>query len=118
MQFLFLRLLSGIPSPVLVGAMIDATCTLWNTKCNVNQNCLNYDYSKLGRIIVTMGAPSQFLSLIFFGLSWHCSKDSTDSTTIAGKAGIENKGADLNDNLELNKLNDRRPRSESIVTSF
>ncbi|EDO34600.1 predicted protein, partial [Nematostella vectensis] len=43
LQFVFMRTLGALPGPVIVGTIIDHTCTLWKTKCGKPANCLNYD---------------------------------------------------------------------------
>ncbi|XP_010213552.1 PREDICTED: solute carrier organic anion transporter family member 2B1, partial [Tinamus guttatus] len=43
MQFMLLRVLAWMPSPVLFGSAIDTTCILWEKKCDKNAACRYYD---------------------------------------------------------------------------
>ncbi|NWI18067.1 SO2B1 protein, partial [Crypturellus soui] len=43
MQFMLLRVLAWMPSPVLFGSAIDTSCVLWERKCDRNAACRYYD---------------------------------------------------------------------------
>ncbi|EDO37634.1 predicted protein, partial [Nematostella vectensis] len=58
-QFVFMRTIGALPGPVIIGTIIDHTCTLWKTKCGKPANCLNYDYNRLGWIITVYAFPPQ-----------------------------------------------------------
>ncbi|EDO31973.1 predicted protein [Nematostella vectensis] len=78
-QFIFMRLFGSLPGPIIVGYIIDHTCTMWKTVCGERTNCLNYNYDQLGWILVYYGVPTQVLSVLFYFLSWHFTK--RDSAT-------------------------------------
>ena len=42
-QWVVVRLLGTIPGPVLIGAVIDSTCLLWQTDCGEQGSCRAYD---------------------------------------------------------------------------
>ncbi|EDO37635.1 predicted protein [Nematostella vectensis] len=63
-QFVFKRTLGALPGPVIIGTIIDHTCTLWKTKCGKPANCLNYDYNRLGWIITVYAFPPQYIRLL------------------------------------------------------
>ncbi|XP_031548581.1 solute carrier organic anion transporter family member 4C1-like isoform X2 [Actinia tenebrosa] len=74
-QFVLSKLMAALPGPIIIGYIIDETCSLWKTKCSQRGNCLNYDYDKLGWIIVSYGLPLKALSLMFYFLSWYYCKE-------------------------------------------
>uniref|UniRef100_H3CF58 Solute carrier organic anion transporter family member n=1 Tax=Tetraodon nigroviridis TaxID=99883 RepID=H3CF58_TETNG len=47
MQFVLLRTLAYIPTPIYFGAVIDTTCMLWQQDCGVHGSCWEYDVTSL-----------------------------------------------------------------------
>ncbi|XP_023932071.1 solute carrier organic anion transporter family member 5A1 [Lingula anatina] len=43
MQFVIMRLLAYIPSPIMFGNLIDTTCLVWQKHCEANGSCLVYN---------------------------------------------------------------------------
>uniref|UniRef100_A0A3B4ZTE5 Solute carrier organic anion transporter family member 5A1 n=1 Tax=Stegastes partitus TaxID=144197 RepID=A0A3B4ZTE5_9TELE len=56
MQFVLLRTLAYIPTPIYFGAVIDTTCMLWQQDCGVHGSCWEYDVTSL--------------RFVYFGLAW------------------------------------------------
>ncbi|XP_048583447.1 solute carrier organic anion transporter family member 4A1 isoform X2 [Nematostella vectensis] len=100
LQFVFMRTIGALPGPVIIGTIIDHTCTLWKTKCDKPANCLNYDYDKLGYIITAYGLPTHLLSLLCYYLSYHFSKNKKfdgDGTLTKSNAAEEMGNIDKKD---------------------
>ena len=57
-QFVFMKLLGYIPSPVLVGAILDTTCLLWSKSCGIRGACSLYNIDNLSDLLVAMGVGS------------------------------------------------------------
>lgn len=57
MQFMLLRVLAWMPSPVIHGSAIDTTCVLWALSCGRQAVCRYYDHDLL---------RSRFIGLQFF----------------------------------------------------
>ena len=53
-----MKLLGYIPSPVLVGAVVDTTCLLWRKSCGVTGACSVYDIDNLSDMVVAMSVIS------------------------------------------------------------
>ncbi|KAK3710366.1 hypothetical protein QZH41_002798 [Actinostola sp. cb2023] len=80
--------MASVPGPMIIGYVIDNTCSLWNTKCGQRGNCLNYDYDKLGWIIVSYAIPLKAFSLLFYFLSWYYCKELVDHVTDDKRDGV------------------------------
>ena len=66
MQIMFLRLLSFVPGPLILGSIIDSSCLLWGKDdCGNQGNCLEYDVDKLSKHFFTFAiiAASMFSRL-------------------------------------------------------
>ncbi|XP_014662126.1 PREDICTED: solute carrier organic anion transporter family member 4A1-like [Priapulus caudatus] len=46
-QWIVLRLIGGIPGPIVLGAVIDGTCLVWGQKCGIKTSCIQYDSPSL-----------------------------------------------------------------------
>uniref|UniRef100_A0A1I8GAU4 Solute carrier organic anion transporter family member n=1 Tax=Macrostomum lignano TaxID=282301 RepID=A0A1I8GAU4_9PLAT len=42
-QILTMRLLGSIPAPLLLGRLIDTTCSVWNSSCGLQGSCVYYN---------------------------------------------------------------------------
>ncbi|XP_049605864.1 solute carrier organic anion transporter family member 5A1 isoform X2 [Syngnathus scovelli] len=60
MQFVLLRTLAYIPTPIYFGAVIDTTCMLWQQDCGVHGSCWEYDVTafRTRRSAWNVGAPA------------------------------------------------------------
>lgn len=67
-QFVLSKLMASVPGPIIIGYVIDQTCSLWKTKCGQRGNCLNYDYDKLGWIIVSYAIPLKGNTVFIVGI--------------------------------------------------
>lgn len=57
LQFLFIRAFGSLIGPIIFGRLIDTTCTLWQKKCSVRGNCLNYDHVKMSLLLLASALP-------------------------------------------------------------
>lgn len=80
-----------MPGPVIFGAIIDKTCTLWKYTCGERQSCFLYDIVYFRNALHTYGVVSSvlatlLLSSLYFYFRW---KGQTDW----GGQGGEDKSA-------------------------
>ncbi|XP_038614720.1 solute carrier organic anion transporter family member 4C1 [Tachyglossus aculeatus] len=69
-QFVFLRLLGTIPGPILFGAAIDSSCTLWDlNNCGMRGACWIYDNTKMAYMLIGISAACKVITLCFNGLA-------------------------------------------------
>ncbi|XP_048583735.1 solute carrier organic anion transporter family member 4A1-like [Nematostella vectensis] len=118
-QFVFKRTLGALPGPVIIGTIIDHTCTLWKTKCGKPANCLNYDYNRLGWIITVYAFPPQCLCLLFYFLSFYLSKDVDPDATLskshAADEVLDGKKPILGNDENSNQIHDFDEEGHTIV---
>ena len=57
-QFVFMKLLGYIPSPVLFGAVVDKSCLLWGESCGVRGACSQYSVADLSNRLLAMALIS------------------------------------------------------------
>ncbi|XP_061776709.1 solute carrier organic anion transporter family member 5A1-like isoform X2 [Nerophis ophidion] len=74
MQFVLLRTLAYIPTPIYFGAVIDTTCMLWQQDCGVHGSCWEYDVTSLRFVYFGLAASLKFLGFIFIFLTWYSIK--------------------------------------------
>ncbi|ELU10514.1 hypothetical protein CAPTEDRAFT_116572, partial [Capitella teleta] len=71
LQFVILRLLAYIPSPILFGSVIDSSCTVWKTKCGgLRGSCLLYDLVMFRHKFVGVAAALKLAAAGFFVCVW------------------------------------------------
>ncbi|XP_068197674.1 solute carrier organic anion transporter family member 5A1-like [Antennarius striatus] len=70
MQFVLLRTLAYIPTPIYFGAVIDTTCMLWQQDCGVPGSCWEYDVTSLRFVYFGLAASLKFLGFLFIFLTW------------------------------------------------
>ena len=77
-ESIFLRVMGTIPGPILFGALIDQTCTLWQQKeCQEGVgNCLFYDNYQMGVLILSAVLVVKLLGIVFFAVALYFSKRS------------------------------------------
>ncbi|RXM27739.1 Solute carrier organic anion transporter family member 5A1 [Acipenser ruthenus] len=78
MQFVLLRTLAYIPTPIYFGAVIDTTCMLWQQDCGVHGSCWEYDVTSLRFVYFGLAASLKFVAFIFIFLTWYSIKYKED----------------------------------------
>ncbi|KAM5299340.1 LOW QUALITY PROTEIN: solute carrier organic anion transporter family member 4C1 [Ctenodactylus gundi] len=69
-QFMLLRLLGTIPGPIIFGATIDSTCTLWDiNECGVRGACWVYNNIKMSHMLVAISCICKSVTIFFNGLA-------------------------------------------------
>ncbi|XP_037643589.1 solute carrier organic anion transporter family member 5A1-like isoform X1 [Sebastes umbrosus] len=74
MQFVLLRTLAYIPTPIYFGAVIDTTCMLWQQDCGVHGSCWEYDVTSLRFVYFGLAASLKFFGFLFIFLTWYSIK--------------------------------------------
>ncbi|XP_034038868.1 solute carrier organic anion transporter family member 5A1-like [Thalassophryne amazonica] len=74
MQFVLLRTLGYIPTPIYFGAVIDTTCMLWQQDCGVHGSCWEYDVTSLRFVYFGLAASLKFFGFLFIFLTWYSIK--------------------------------------------
>ncbi|XP_030322651.1 solute carrier organic anion transporter family member 4C1 isoform X2 [Calypte anna] len=65
-QSVFLRLLGTIPGPILFGAAIDNSCTLWDiNECHTTGACWVYDNESMAYQLMGISAACKLITIIF-----------------------------------------------------
>ena len=58
--------ITGLPlGPVIVGAIIDDTCTIWQEQCGERGSCWTYDNGRLARNLTITAVSLKVVSLFF-----------------------------------------------------
>ena len=70
-----LSLFAILPSPLIIGAVMDETCAVWGNKCGQQTNCLVYDIDKMRVYLAIFPAICIFVSFLFDGGVWYHAKD-------------------------------------------
>ncbi|RXM27141.1 Solute carrier organic anion transporter family member 5A1 [Acipenser ruthenus] len=78
MQFVLLRTLAYIPTPIYFGTVIDTTCMLWQQDCGVQGSCWEYDITSLRFVYFGLAASLKFVAFIFIFLTWYSIKYKED----------------------------------------
>ncbi|XP_064848740.1 solute carrier organic anion transporter family member 5A1-like [Oncorhynchus masou masou] len=73
-QFVLLRTLAYIPTPIYFGAVIDTTCMLWQQDCGVHGSCWEYDVTSFRFVYFGLAASLKFIGFIFIFLTWYSIK--------------------------------------------
>ena len=64
-QVSFLSLFAFLPSPIIYGAVLDSTCSLWDsTKCGETTHCLMYDTDAMRNYLAFIPAAFIFLATL------------------------------------------------------
>ncbi|XP_044279780.1 solute carrier organic anion transporter family member 5A1 [Varanus komodoensis] len=74
MQFVLLRTLAYIPTPIYFGAVIDTTCMLWQQECGVQGSCWEYDVTSFRFVYFGLSAGLKFIGFLFIFLAWYSLK--------------------------------------------
>ncbi|XP_048384389.1 solute carrier organic anion transporter family member 5A1 isoform X1 [Stegostoma tigrinum] len=78
MQFVLLRTLAYIPTPIYFGAVIDTTCMLWQQECGVVGSCWEYDVTSFRFVYFGLAAGLKFVGFIFIFVAWYSIKHKED----------------------------------------
>ncbi|XP_054144486.1 solute carrier organic anion transporter family member 4C1-like [Melozone crissalis] len=71
-KLLFLRILGSIPGPVLFGAAIDNSCTLWDIdECETKGACWVYDNERMAYLLMGISAACKIVTIIFVIMAVH-----------------------------------------------
>ena len=58
--------LSGmLPSPIIMGAIIDKTCTLWQMECGEQSNCILYDLDLMRKYVMSFTASIMIIGTVY-----------------------------------------------------
>ncbi|XP_019581746.2 solute carrier organic anion transporter family member 5A1 isoform X2 [Rhinolophus sinicus] len=79
MQFVLLRTLAYIPTPIYFGAVIDTTCMLWQQECGVQGSCWEYNVTSFRFVYFGLAAGLKFVGFIFIFLAWYSIKYKEDT---------------------------------------
>ncbi|XP_072896912.1 solute carrier organic anion transporter family member 5A1 isoform X2 [Hemitrygon akajei] len=74
MQFVLLRTLAYIPTPIYFGAVIDTTCMLWQQECGIVGSCWEYDVTSFRFVYFGLAAGLKFAGFVFISFAWHSIK--------------------------------------------
>ncbi|KAL1006304.1 hypothetical protein UPYG_G00070540 [Umbra pygmaea] len=74
MQFVLLRTLAYIPTPIYFGAVIDTTCMLWQQDCGIHGSCWEYDVTSFRFVYFGLAASLKFIAFVFIFLTWYSIK--------------------------------------------
>lgn len=66
--------LGTIPGPIILGALIDKTCILWDRRCREKGFCLEYDHRGLALVVLGVVVTGKFITTTAFFLSWFFSR--------------------------------------------
>jgi len=66
--------LGTIPGPIILGALIDKTCFLWDRRCREKGFCLEYDHRGLALVVLGVVVTGKFITTTAFFLSWFFSR--------------------------------------------
>uniref|UniRef100_A0A2I3GGY2 Solute carrier organic anion transporter family member 5A1 n=1 Tax=Nomascus leucogenys TaxID=61853 RepID=A0A2I3GGY2_NOMLE len=78
MQFVLLRTLAYIPTPIYFGAVIDTTCMLWQQECGVQGSCWEYNVTSFRFVYFGLAAGLKFVGFVFIFLAWYSIKYKED----------------------------------------
>ncbi|XP_041927291.1 solute carrier organic anion transporter family member 5A1-like [Alosa sapidissima] len=70
MQFVLLRTLAYIPTPIYFGAVIDTACMLWQQQCAALGSCWEYDVTSLRFVYFGLAASLKLVAFLFILLTW------------------------------------------------
>ncbi|CAH1772290.1 unnamed protein product [Owenia fusiformis] len=65
-----IRVLGTIPGTVLFGAVLDHTCTLWQSQCGSDTSCLVYDNAQMGLNVMLLALTLKILSTLSSLVAW------------------------------------------------
>ncbi|EDO41174.1 predicted protein, partial [Nematostella vectensis] len=69
-QMTTVRLLGSIPGPIVYGALIDRACILWDTRCDGQGNCLEYNNTQLAYTVFGLCFVCKLVVIMGFLVSY------------------------------------------------
>ncbi|XP_074656314.1 solute carrier organic anion transporter family member 5A1-like [Tubulanus polymorphus] len=81
LQFVVMRLLANIPSPIIFGKTIDSTCLHWKIQCNSAGACLIYDIEQFRYKYIGVSTVLKMTGIILFCSDWLLIKQRNESAT-------------------------------------
>ncbi|XP_060592764.1 solute carrier organic anion transporter family member 4A1-like isoform X2 [Ruditapes philippinarum] len=104
-NLLFVRLVGTTPGPILLGAIIDSTCTIWQDTCGTQGSCWLYDKGTMGVRIMLWFMILKMCGFLLFVLASVVYKppaeESVDHTVTVAHVNISNTA---NDKTEFTRL--------------
>ena len=70
-----LSLLAFLPSTIVIGSIIDLSCTIWGSKCGVQTNCLVYNTENMRLYVCLFVLCCMSVSFIIDIIVWFYVKD-------------------------------------------
>nr|XP_027227481.1 solute carrier organic anion transporter family member 2A1-like [Penaeus vannamei] len=95
----FISLFGLIPSPIMLGAVIDSACLVWDTSCGMTGNCWLYDSDAFRTILHLVPAVIVFISVFGDIVVFHYSRQ----LDLYGERDEEVHLEDLKDQTEESK---------------
>ena len=93
-----LSLFAILPSPLIIGAVIDETCVVWGTKCGQQTNCLVYDIDRMRIYLAIFPAVCIFVAMLFDIAVWYYDNDVKTTTSTTTSSGDVEKTSEVNEN--------------------
>ncbi|XP_048732891.2 solute carrier organic anion transporter family member 4A1-like [Ostrea edulis] len=100
-QLLVGRLLGTTPGPVLLGYIIDKSCTIWQEECGEKGSCWTYDKHDLGMRIMIWWLVLKAMGVIFFYTAYRLYKP---PPTLEENQKVEIATIQCNTDREVTKL--------------
>ena len=91
----FYRVFAALPSPLVVGSILDSHCTVWETTCDGGRgSCWDYDAVKMSRSLLGYAAGFKLLTMVLLFLMWrtYTPAETPADITAAGKASAADAG--------------------------
>lgn len=83
-QSVVTRLLGAIPGPLVLGAMIDSSCLLRESKCGRTGSCYLYRSRDIRRQFIILGVATHVLTLCLYTLAWLAGRRAAPHTVVWG----------------------------------
>ncbi|CAN7998592.1 unnamed protein product, partial [Ixodes hexagonus] len=65
-KWIIVRLFGTIPAPIILGFLIDKSCTVWQRVCGENGSCLYYDNMGLSMCMLYVLLPAKTASILLY----------------------------------------------------
>nr|XP_022328748.1 solute carrier organic anion transporter family member 4A1-like [Crassostrea virginica] len=89
-QFTLGRLLGTTPGPVLLGAILDSTCLVWQDKCGERGNCWIYDKWPLGIRLMLWWICTKLVGVFFLCIAHQSYKSEVTSQELKVESKLDN----------------------------
>lgn len=81
-QSVFLRLFGFIPGPIIIGAIFDSACILWQDECGDRGSCWVYENTRLSVGALSSALIGIFLNFVFTFICWLVYPKTNEGTTV------------------------------------